>query len=68
MIGRIRLVVALGWVAASTLVLVPLQLVAMKSRLWSEWRVPQALAPVDVRALGFRVHVSTARLADSGRC
>lgn len=56
MIGRIRLVVALGSVAASTLALVPLQLVAMKTKLWSEWRVLRLWHGVNVRALGFRVH------------
>lgn len=56
MIGRIRLVVALGWFAASTLVLIPLQLVAMKSKLWSEWRVPRLWHRSNVRTLGFRIH------------
>jgi len=56
MIGRIRLVVALGWVAASTVFLVPLQLFAIKSKLWSEWRVLRLWHRSNVRALGFRVH------------
>ena len=41
MIGQIRLAVALACVVVSTLVLVPLQLIAMKTGLWSEWRVPR---------------------------
>ena len=56
MIGRIRLVVALGCVAISTAVLVPLQLIAMKTRLWSEWRVLRLWHRVNCRALGFRIH------------
>ena len=56
MIGRIRLVVALACVVVSTLVLVPLQLLAMKTRLWSEWRVLRLWHRVNCRALGFRIH------------
>jgi 1-acyl-sn-glycerol-3-phosphate acyltransferase len=56
MIGRIRLLLALGFVAASTLTLVPLQLVAMKTRLWSEWRIIRLWHRINVRALGFRIH------------
>lgn len=56
MIGRIRLVVALGCVAVSTAALVPLQLIAMKTRLWSEWRVLRLWHRANLRALGFRVH------------
>ena len=56
MIGSIRLVVALGSVVASTLVLVPLQLIAMKTKLWSEWRVLRLWHRGNCRALGFRVH------------
>lgn len=56
MIGRIRLVVALGSVAVSTLALVPLQLIAMKTRLWSEWRVLRLWHRTNCRALGFRIH------------
>ena len=48
--------VALCCVAMSTAVLVPLQLVAMKTRLWSEWRVLRLWHRVNVRALGFRIH------------
>lgn len=56
MIGSIRLVVALGSVAVSTLTLVPLQLIAMKTRLWSEWRVLRLWHRGNCRALGFRIH------------
>jgi 1-acyl-sn-glycerol-3-phosphate acyltransferase len=56
MIGRIRLVVALAGVVVSTLVLVPLQLIAMKTRLWGEWRVLRLWHRVNCRALGFRIH------------
>jgi 1-acyl-sn-glycerol-3-phosphate acyltransferase len=56
MIGRIRLVGALACVVVSTLVLVPLQLIAMKTKLWSEWRVLRLWHRVNCRALGFRIH------------
>ena len=56
MIGRIRLAVALACVVVSTLVLVPLQLIAMKTRLWSEWRVLRLWHRVNCRAFGLRVH------------
>ncbi len=48
--------VALACVVVSTLVLVPLQLLAMKTRLWSEWRVLRLWHRVNCRALGFRIH------------
>ena len=60
MIGRIRLVVALGWVAASTLVLVPLQLRRHEDRLWSEWRRAAALAQVERPCAGLPCPVSRA--------
>ena len=56
MIGKIRLAVALACVVVSTLVLVPLQLIAMKTRLWSEWRVLRLWHRANCRALGFRIH------------
>lgn len=56
MIGRIRLAVALACVVVSTLVLVPLQLIAMKTRLWSEWRVLRLWHRVNCLVLGFRIH------------
>lgn len=36
MIGKIRTVLAFGCVVAATVVLVPLQLISMKTRLWPE--------------------------------
>lgn len=56
MIGRIRLVLALCCVAVSTAALVPLQLISMKTRLWSEWRLIRLWHGINVRALGFRIH------------
>ena len=56
MIGRIRLAVALVCVVVSTLVLVPLQLIAMKTGFWSEWRVLRLWHRANCRALGFRIH------------
>jgi lyso-ornithine lipid O-acyltransferase len=56
MIGRLRLAVALACVVVSTLVLVPLQLIAMKTRLWSEWRVPRLWHRANCRAFGLRIH------------
>ena len=56
MIGRIRLAVALACVVVSTLVLVPLQLIAMKTRLWSEWHVLRLWHRVNCRAFGLRIH------------
>lgn len=56
MIGRIRLVIALGCVAISTLVLAPLQVVALKTRLWGRQRLPRLWHAGNVRALGFRIH------------
>lgn len=56
MIGQIRLVIALGGVAISTLALVPLQLLTMKTRLWDQWRVLRLWHGLNLKALGFRVH------------
>jgi 1-acyl-sn-glycerol-3-phosphate acyltransferase len=56
MIGRIRLAVALACVVISTLVLVPLQLIAMKTRLWSAWRMLRLWHRVNCRAFGLRIH------------
>ncbi len=56
MIGTVRLVLALTLVALSTGALAPLQLVAMKTRLWGEGRVLRLWHRVNLRALGFRVH------------
>ena len=48
--------VALVCVAVSTVVLVPLQLIAMKTKLWGEWRMLRLWHQVNCRALGFRIH------------
>ena len=56
MIGWLRLVFALSCVAIATIVLVPIQLLAMKTGWFSE-NVPRSLwHRVNVRALGFRIH------------
>jgi 1-acyl-sn-glycerol-3-phosphate acyltransferase len=60
MIGRIRMFVALLFVAISTLVLVPLQLLSMKTGLYRENIVLRIWHKVILAALGFRVHVSGA--------
>ena len=56
MIGKIRLVVALTGVAVATLVLVPLQLLAMKTGWYSEGVVLRLWHRLNVRALGLRIH------------
>ena len=66
MIGKIRLAVALACVVVSTLVLVPLQLIAMKTKLWSEWRVLRLWHRANCRALGFRIHQHQRRDDNAG--
>lgn len=56
MIDRIRLMVALGGVAVSTLTLAPLQFLALRTRLWNEYRILRLWHGVNLRALGFRIH------------
>ncbi|MBL8579831.1 MAG: 1-acyl-sn-glycerol-3-phosphate acyltransferase [Mesorhizobium sp.] len=56
MMGRIRLVAALGFVGVTMVALMPVQLIAMKTKLFSERRVPRLWHGLNVRALGFRVH------------
>jgi 1-acyl-sn-glycerol-3-phosphate acyltransferase len=58
MVARIRIVLALGFVAASTLLLVPLQLVSMKTGLWREAVVLRWWHRSIVKALGFRIHAT----------
>jgi 1-acyl-sn-glycerol-3-phosphate acyltransferase len=60
MIGRIRMFVALLFVAASTLILVPLQLLSMKTGLYRENRILRIWHRMILSALGYRVHVSGA--------
>lgn len=56
MIGRIRLVTALGCVAASTLVLAPLQYIVLKTKLGNRSLLPRLWHSNNVRALGMRIH------------
>ncbi|MBA3449064.1 MAG: 1-acyl-sn-glycerol-3-phosphate acyltransferase [Pseudaminobacter sp.] len=58
MIGKIRVFSALLFVAVATLVLVPLQLLSMKTGLYREGIVPRLWHRAILAALGFRVHVS----------
>ena len=60
MIGRIRIFVALLFVAVSTLILVPLQLLSMKTGLYRENIVLRVWHRTILAALGCRVHVSGA--------
>jgi 1-acyl-sn-glycerol-3-phosphate acyltransferase len=60
MIGRIRIFIALLFVAVSTLILVPLQLLSMKTGLYRENRILRLWHKVILSALGFRIHVSGA--------
>ncbi len=56
MIGKIRIVLAFAFVAASTAVLAPLQFLSLKTGLWRETLVLRIWHRCVVRALGFRVH------------
>lgn len=56
MIGKIRLVVALSGVVASTLLLVPFQILAMKTGWYSENLVLRIWHRIVVKALGLRIH------------
>jgi 1-acyl-sn-glycerol-3-phosphate acyltransferase len=56
MIGKIRLVVALSSVVASTLLLVPFQVLAMKTGWYSENLVLGLWHRIVVKALGLRIH------------
>jgi 1-acyl-sn-glycerol-3-phosphate acyltransferase len=58
MIGRLRALVALIFVAISTLVLAPLQFVLMKTGLYRGHIILRLWHKVILAALGFRVHVS----------
>ena len=57
MIGWIRLVIALFCVLLATLLLVPVQLLAMRTGWYSENFARGLWHRINVRALGFRVHV-----------
>lgn len=58
MIARIRIALALIFVGMATLVLVPLQLVAMKTGLWRETVILRLWHRVVLRGLGIRVHMT----------
>ncbi|WP_137929402.1 lysophospholipid acyltransferase family protein [Mesorhizobium comanense] len=60
MIAKIRIFLALGLVAAGTLVLVPLQLLSMKTGWWPETVILKIWHRLILRALGMRVHVKGA--------
>ena len=60
MIGSLRLIVALSCVALATLLLVPFQLLAMKTGWFDENLVRGLWHGINVRAMGFRVHVGGA--------
>jgi lyso-ornithine lipid O-acyltransferase len=57
MIGKIRSFLALGLVVVGSLVLVPLQLLSMKTGLWRETFILKVWHRLIVRALGLRIHV-----------
>ena len=63
MIGKIRIALGLAFVAASTSVCAPLQLLSLKTGLWRETLVPRLWHRSVVRALGLRVHVHGAPAA-----
>ncbi len=63
MIGWLRLVLALSCVALATIVLVPIQLLAMKTGWFSENFARSLWHRANVRALGFRIH-RTGTLSD----
>ncbi|TIQ31108.1 MAG: 1-acyl-sn-glycerol-3-phosphate acyltransferase [Mesorhizobium sp.] len=60
MIKKLRIFLAFALVVAGTLVLVPLQLLAMKTRLWPETVVLKIWHAMILKALGMRVHVKGA--------
>lgn len=57
MIKKIRIFLALALVVASSLVLVPLQMLSMKTGLWPETFILKIWHRMILRALGMRVHV-----------
>ncbi|TGQ65033.1 MAG: 1-acyl-sn-glycerol-3-phosphate acyltransferase [Mesorhizobium sp.] len=60
MIGKIRIFLALGLVVAGSLVLVPLQILSMKTGWWPETVILKIWHRLILRALGMRVHVKGA--------
>ncbi|MEW6631765.1 MAG: 1-acyl-sn-glycerol-3-phosphate acyltransferase [Pseudomonadota bacterium] len=57
MIKKLRIFLALGLVVISSLVLVPLQILSMKTGLWPETVILKIWHSMILRALGMRVHV-----------
>lgn len=57
MIKKIRIFLALGLVVVSSLILVPLQILSMKTGIWPETFILKIWHRIIVRALGMRVHV-----------
>ncbi|UCI07541.1 lysophospholipid acyltransferase family protein [Mesorhizobium sp. B1-1-8] len=60
MIKKLRVFLALGLVVASSLVLVPLQILSMKTGLWPETVILKIWHGMILRALGMRVHIKGA--------
>ncbi len=60
MIGKIRIFLALCLVVLASLVLVPLQILSMKTGLWPETVILKIWHSMVLRALGMRVHVKGA--------
>ncbi|MER9315644.1 1-acyl-sn-glycerol-3-phosphate acyltransferase [Mesorhizobium sp. M0659] len=60
MIGKIRIFLALSLVVVGSLVLVPLQLLSMKTGIWRETVILKAWHSLIVRTLGLRIHVKGA--------
>ena len=63
MIARIRALLALAFIMAATLVLAPLQVVALKTGWWRETRVLRLWHRALLKGLGIRVH-ATGTLSD----
>jgi len=57
MIKKIRIFLALGLVVVSSLILVPLQILSMKTGIWPETFILKIWHRIIVRALGMRIHV-----------
>src|SRR5690606_30810266 len=55
MIGKIRIVLALGFIAVSTMILAPLQFLAMKTGLWPETFILKIWHRAMLSGLGIRV-------------
>ncbi|RRI06322.1 1-acyl-sn-glycerol-3-phosphate acyltransferase [Mesorhizobium tamadayense] len=60
MIKKLRIFLALGLVVVGSLVLVPLQILSMKTRLWPETVILKIWHKMILKAIGLRVHVKGA--------